>query len=120
MEKLRFVLDYGFQDQFEVQIPIEPYLFSSNFNRERLREDEHLLMRKYSRFAEKEFVLFGTVAQNSNEFIDHEEEEENYVSQHIKEMIMFLVEKLSVMESTFTGKLASEIIIDPIALYREI
>ena len=32
LENLTFVLDYGFQDQFEVQMPIEPYIFSSNFN----------------------------------------------------------------------------------------
>lgn len=105
----------------EVQMPIEPYIFSSNFNREYLREDEHLLVRKYSRFAEKEFVLFGTVAQSSDEFMDHEEtDEDDNEFQHIKEVIMSLVEQLSVVESTFSGKLANEIIIDPIALYREV
>ena len=39
---------------------------------------------------------------------------------HVKEAIMSLVEKLSIVESTFSGKLENEIIIDPIALYREI
>ena len=117
--KLAFVLDYGFQDQFEVRIPIEPYIFSSSFNREYLRENENLLVRKYSRLAEKEFVLVGTVAQSSSESIDHEEDE-NHEFQHIKESIMYLVERLSKLESSFSGKLTSEIIIDPIALYREI
>lgn len=121
LENLTFVLDYGLQDQFEVQMPIEPYIFSSNFNREYLREDEHLLVRKYSRFAEKEFVLFGAVAQSSSDLVYHEEDDEDdYEFRNIKEAIMSLVEKLSIVESTFSGKLENEIIIDPIALYREI
>ena len=121
LENLTFVLDYGFQDQFEVQMPIEPYIFSSNFNRAYLREDEHLLVRKYSRFAEKKFVLFGVIAQSSSDLVYHEEDDEdNYEFRHIKEAIMSLVEKLSIVESTFSGKLENEIIIDPIALYREI
>ena len=121
LENLTFVLDYGFQDQFEVQMPIEPYIFSSNFNRAYLREDEHLLVRKYSRLAEKKFVLFGVVAQSSSDLVYHEEDDEdNYEFRHIKEAIMSLVEKLSIVESTFSGKLENEIIIDPIALYREI
>ncbi len=119
LDKLAFILDYGFQDQFEVRMPIEPYIFSSSFNREYLRENEHLLVRKYSRLTEKEFVLVGTVAQSSSESINHEEDG-NHEFEHLKESIMHLVERLSNLESSFSGKLTNEIIIDPIALYREI
>ena len=120
LQKLAFVLDYGLQDQFEVQMPIRPYIFSSNFKREYLRENEHLLIRKYSRFAEKEFVLVGTIAQSSGNPIDQTEGDEDYEFQHLKEVLMHLAERLSAVESTFTGKLENEVIIDPIALYREI
>lgn len=120
LEKLAFVLDYGLQDQFEVQMPIRPYIFFSNFKREYLRENEHLLIRKYSRFAEKEFVLVGTIAQSSGNPIDQAEGDEDYKFQHLKEALMHLAERLSAVESTFTGKLENEVIIDPIALYREI
>ena len=44
LQNLTFVLDYGFQDQFEVQMPIKPYTFSANIKREYLRENEHLLI----------------------------------------------------------------------------
>ena len=120
LKNLTFVLDYGFQDQFEVQMPIGKYIFSSNLRREYLREDEHLLIRKYARLAQKEFVLVGTIAQSSSRPIGHEEGDENDENQHLKEAIMFLIERLSVVESTFTGKLENEVIVDPIALYREI
>jgi len=120
LQKLAFVLNYGFQDQFEVQMPIGSYIFSSNFKREYLRENEDLLIRKYSRFAEKEFVLVGTIAQSSSKSIDPEEDDGDYESQHLKEAILSLVERLSAVESSFSGKLENEVIIDPIALYREI
>ena len=120
LKNLSSLLEYGFQDQFEVQMPIGQYIFSSNFNREYLRENEDLLIRKYSRFTEKKFVLLGTIAQSSNTPIDHEADDEVGEFEHLKEGLMRLVEQLWRVESTFLGKLVNEIIVDPIALYREI
>ena len=121
LEKLAFVLDYGFQDQFTVQMPMGPYTFSADCKRDDLREDEHSLIRKYARFSEKEFVLVGTIAQSPSKSIDRQESnEDGSETQHLKEAIMVLVERLSAVESEFSGKLANEIIVDPIAIYREI
>jgi len=66
IEHLGFLLDYGFQDLFEVRMLIEDYIFSACLKRECFRESEQLIVRKYSRFSEKDFVLFGTVAQSSD------------------------------------------------------
>ena len=121
LKDLAFVLNYGFQDQFIVQMPIGPYTFSADCKRADLREDEHSLIRKYSRFAEKEFVIIGTITQGSSETTDRQEgTEDDHEFQHLKEAVMALVEGLSVVESEFSGKLANEIIVDPIAIYREI
>ncbi len=121
LKHLDFILNYGFQDQFAVQIPIGSYTFSAECKREDFREDEHLLVRKYSRLAEKEFVIVGTVSQSSNNPVDNQEvENELFEFQHLKEAIMFLIEKLTVVESSFVGRVTNEIIIDPIAIYREI
>ena len=122
LKKIALVLDYGFQDQFIVQMPIGLYKFSADCKRDNFREDEHSLVRKYSRLAEKEFVLVGVVAQSSNKPIDYEEveDEDSKFQPHLKEAIMALVEKLSTAEFQFTGKMLNEIIIDPIAIYREI
>ena len=121
LKHLTFVLDYGFQDQFIVQMPIRQYTFSADCKRDDFREDEQLLVRKYSRFAEKEFVLVGTVAQSSGKPRDTEEvNSKDSEPQHLKKAIMALVEALWVVESEFSGKLENEIIIDPIAIYREI
>ena len=121
LKDLAFVLDYGFQDQFTVQMLIGPYTFSADCKRDDLRENEDLLIRKHSRFSEKEFVLVGTVVQSSRESVDSEDETD--VPQeplHMKEAIMDMVEALFTIESSFSGKLANEIIVDPIAIYLEI
>lgn len=121
LKYLAFVLDYGFQDQFMVQMSIGQYIFSADCKRDDFRENEHSLVRKYSRFAEKEFGHVGTVAQSSGESIAYEEVNyEETKLQHPKEAIMNMVGVLSLVESEFSGKLENEIIIDPIAIYREI
>ena len=121
LEKLTFVLDYGFQDQFVVQMPIEQYTFSAECKREDFRESEHLLIKKYSRFTEKEFVLVGTITQSSRDLVDREDDTKApHEPQHMKKAIMNIVEALFAMESSFSGKLVNEIIVDPIAIYLEI
>ena len=125
LAKLDLILEYGFQDQFEVQMAINGYTFSAILKREYLREQEHLLVRKYSRFSEKEFVLLGTIAQSPSTFFEagsdkDEEGVDNAGPQNVKEAIMVLVESLFEMESSMSGKLVNEVIIDPIALYRQI
>ena len=124
LEKVAFLLNFGFQDQFEVRMLTGPYAFSANLKREYLREDEHLLVRKFSRFPEQPFVLFGTIAQTMKKRAKGEASEtestDTAAPGHMKEVIMRVVEALSVMEQSFSGKLENEIIIDPIALYSEI
>ena len=123
LEKLRFLLDYGFQDQFEVQMVAGDYTFSANLKREYLREDEHLLVRKFSRFPETPFVLFGTIAQSPSAIVDDNTDNigiDDTAPEHLKVAVMGLVEAFSGIENSFSGKLTNEVIIDPIALYREI
>ena len=121
LENLTFLLDYGFQDQFEVQMPIGAFTFSADLKREYLREREHLMVRKYSRFSEREFVLFGTIAQG----LDRAEKPPKAAQidsepQHMKAALMQIVQALSNVEDSFTGKMMNEVIIDPIALYSEL
>lgn len=119
LEKLSFLLTYGFQDQFEVKMPIDEMIFSANLKRGYLKEDEQLLVRKYSRIAEKEFVLFGMVTQSSSEPVQPVENTGQEPA-NIKEAMMTMISHLTNMESTFIGRLPNEVIIDPIALYREL
>ena len=122
LEKMAYLLKFGFRDQFEVQLPVGGFIFSANLKREYLREDEHLLVRKFSRLPDRDFVLLGTVAQAPNRDEgcgDGERDPESSVPASLKEALMQLVQSLADVESTFTGRLTNEVVIDPIALYRE-
>lgn len=118
LNDLALLLSYGFQDQLEVQMNLENRIFSANLNRSFLRESEDLVIRKYSRQTEVAFTLFGIVTQRQRDKLEELEENEDFDS--IKEALMNLVSHLSNLESTFTGRLSNEIIVDPIALYTEI
>ena len=126
LEYLEFLLNYGFQDQFELQVPVGRSTFSANLNRDYLREREDILVRRYSRFSEKEFVLFGMIAQGSASSPVNERgrKEEEFVGEsetpQMKEVIMQIVASLSEVETSLSGKLENEIVIDPIAIYREV
>ncbi len=121
LDDLSLVLNYGFQDQLEIQMKLCGFYFSANLKRENLRENESLIIRKYSRQTEVEFVIFGVITQYQRTDLDDVEEvEENEEYESIKEALMNLVSHLSNVESTFTGRLSNEVIIDPIALYTEL
>ena len=117
IESMTTLLEYGYDKQLEIQINHKEYLFSTNIKREYLREDEKLLIKRYSRETEKEFVLFGIVTQ-CQETITKDDIEKN--NDNIKVAIMNMVTKLTDVETSFTGKLPHEIIIDPIAIYTEL
>jgi hypothetical protein len=131
LKHMTYILDYGYNQQFEVQLPIRSskddfYLFSAQLIRANLKDDELSIIKKYSRETEKEFKLFGIVTQRLTEESKNKIFEElrgynEYSEQpNMKEAIMNMVSKLTNFEKTFTGKMNYEYIIDPIALYIEI
>lgn len=131
IKNLAFVLDYGYNQQFEVQIPIKSennqyQLFSAQLNRENLKEDEYSIIKKYSRETEKEFKLFGILTQKLTTesklkiFEELKRTEIDSETPNMKEALMNMVSLLTNLERTFTGKLNYEYVIDPIALYIEI
>lgn len=63
LDSLALLFSFGFGDQFEVQQSVGDRIFSANLKRSALREDQALLIRKYSRITEREIVVFGMVTQ---------------------------------------------------------
>ncbi|WP_028299324.1 DUF6414 family protein [Oceanospirillum beijerinckii] len=118
LEKLNYLLSYGFEDQFEVQMNGADRIFTANLNRDYLREGESLLKRRYSRITDREFVMFGVIAQANNAMELELEEVKEEAS--MKQALLNLVEHLTNLENQFTGRLSNEIIIDPIAIYTEL
>jgi len=123
IKHLAYIINFGYNQQFEVQVPLnESCLISAQLNRENLKDEERRIIKKYSRETEKEFVLFGILTQ-----IEKESERDTLLinttdvgSVAMKESIMNLVRTLTGVERTFTGKLDYEIIVDPISIYIEL
>ncbi len=128
IKHLAYLLDYGYNQQFEVQIPLtESFLFSAQLDRDGLKDDERRIIKKYSRETEKDFVLFGIITQLEKEsqresLLKDKTEDwgEDDEEANMKEAIMNLVRSLTGVEKTFTGKLDYEFVIDPISLYMEL
>lgn len=118
LDELGFLLEYGLGGQLEVQMNLSKHIASANLNRKFLREQEDLLIRKYSRQTEVQFTLFGIITQYEKEQTNIPEATHDYET--LKEAIMNMVAHITNLESAFTGRLSNEIIIDPIAMYTEL
>ena len=117
------ILEYGFRDQFTIQITIGSYIFSAECDPEDLREKKDLLIRRFSRFPETELVIVGTISQSLNQtsnVVNDSPTTQTEEPSNMKHTIMNLIQHLSEVESSFTGRLENEVIIDPIAVYWEI
>lgn len=125
IEAIALWLDYGLRDQFEIRLPLGQYEFCADIVRGYLREEEHLFVRKYSRTSLPSFVLFGTVARASDitpkpEVTEPTANETVQEPTSLKNAILTMAESLTELEVIFTGQSEHEIIIDPIAVYREL
>ena len=126
LKQLTYVLDYGYNQQFEIQIPLNnDFMFSAQLNREFLKDNENRIIKKYSRETEKEFVLFGVLTQIKSDKDKEDLVMKNYDSdgeeeKGMKEALMIVVKSLIGVENTFTGKLDYEYLVDPIAVYMEL
>lgn len=118
LDDIALVLNYGFQDQLEVQMKLADSVISANLKRECLRESEDLVIRKYARQTEVRFILFGILTQYKRDTFEIPENHESFSS--VKEALMNLIAHLSNIEATFTGRLNNEVIVDPVALYTEL
>ncbi|GAB1453202.1 hypothetical protein MASR2M47_32580 [Draconibacterium sp.] len=125
LKHMAYLLNYGYNQQFEIQIPLDDLcLFSAQLDRNNLKDEEHRIIKKYSRETEKEFVLFGILTQIKKEsekdslLKDKTKDwNEDEAAANMKEAIMNVVSTITGVEKTFTGKLDYEFIIDPISMY---
>ncbi|PHR53580.1 MAG: hypothetical protein COA44_15255 [Arcobacter sp.] len=118
LDNLSLLTKYGFSDQFEIAQSKGDVLFTSCLKRDLLREKEDLLVKKYSRKTEKDIVVFGMISQA---FSGHETEvEEKEDFSNMKEAILHLVDHLTNIENSISGKQDNEVVIDPIAVYFEV
>nr|WP_100637286.1 hypothetical protein [Marinomonas sp. ef1] len=115
------LVSFAYQDDFEVQVYSGEQLFSSILKRECLREAEGLIVKKYGRKTEVEFVLFGIMTQKKSTE-DKKSSEGLFANgfNDVRSGIMELIDAFSNIDHELSGVGENEVVVDPIALYTEI
>lgn len=116
LESLALLTDFAFDGQLEVQQRLGPLLYSTPLKRESLREPEGLMIRKYSRNTERSLVVLGVITQTAiapRTAVAGSD----FKPQNMKEAVTNMVAHIAAMESTLSGKIEHEVLIDPIAVY---
>ena len=135
VKKLGEILDLGYEGLFYVSLDVGPYVFTATVQRQNFREPDELLIRKYARFSGQDFVLVGAVVRGLMDFdADHKPApnvllgdpgSETLGSQafeisDLRDSVENFTGILDSFDRIFSGKRANEVVLDPIALYREI
>ncbi|SIQ11204.1 DUF6414 family protein [Marinobacterium stanieri] len=118
LDNLSLMTKYGFSDQFEVSQKLGDGLFTSCLKRNFLRENEDLLVKKYSRKTVRDVTVFGIVSQDLNDPRAEIDEKNDF--DNLKQAILNLIEHVTNIEKSISGKQKNEIVIDPIAVYFDI
>lgn len=116
LENLSLLTDFAFSDQLEIQQRVDDMLYSTPLKRDYLREPESLLIRKYSRKTEKSLVVLGLVTQTAIP-TNTKTAGAEFKPANMKEAVTNMIDHIAVMESSLSGKMEMEVVIDPIAVY---
>lgn len=116
LEHLSMVTQFGFSDQLEVQQSVAGHLYSSCLKRQCLRESDDLTIRKYSRMTEKNLVVFGIATQTPTKLAPTSSAAEPEYK-NMKEAVTNLIDHITNIEASMSGKADNEVVIDPIAVY---
>ncbi|MDP9990554.1 hypothetical protein J2W28_000063 [Variovorax boronicumulans] len=109
---------FGFNDSLEVHQTVDAKRFTSFLKRECLREDESLLVRKYSRMTKMNFVVLGMITNYPEESPPSTPESMGDDSEKsMKEAFIGIVRSLGNFEKTFSDVDKREYMIDPVAIY---
>lgn len=118
LASLSTLIQFGLNGMLEIEISLPGVSYSAPLKRNFLREDETLLVQKYSRLPHKNFTVVGTITQIKDEIssrdIDDVKDQDN-----IKKAIRVLSEHMHGVEDAFAGPSSGEIVLDPIAVYLE-
>jgi hypothetical protein len=118
LKNLELLTRYGFSNQFEIHQICNDHIFTSCLIRDFLRETEDLLVKKYSRKTEREITVFGLISQGFEKFAPDLRENKEF--SNLKAGLLNIVEHLSNVEDSISGRQENEIIIDPVAAYFEL
>jgi hypothetical protein len=132
IDHVSYVLRQTMGDQLELQIrpgtDKAHVSFTSILDRRYLRETDQSIVKKYSRRAQMNFTVLGIVTQrgpSEDLAIDESENKEGEDNSpesetQMRDSMLELALRLANVEKAFTGTRPNEIVVDPIAVYRQL
>lgn len=120
INSLLTLLKFSFRGQmaFRIMHQAANIVALANLNKIYLRDPMDIIIPRFSRKTETSLSLIGIVTQSGQakaEPLPTITDEET-----MKSSVQKVISQLGDMEETFTGRLANELVIDPIAIYQEI
>ena len=124
LSHLALLLEYGFGAELHLRVAVGAtseatgLQFDAPLDRRFLREPDSAIMRKYARKTQKPLTVVGVVTQAGEaapppSFPSLE-------GANMKQAVTQMVDGIAGVEGTFFGRRAHEVVIDPIAVYREL
>jgi hypothetical protein len=119
---LALLLEYGFGADLQLRVTLgaeaEALQFDAPLDRRFLRESESSLVRKYARKTQRPLTLVGVVTQAGE--VAPPPASRSLEGGNMKQAVTQMVDGIAGVEGTFFGRRAHEVVIDPIAVYREL
>lgn len=111
------VIDFGFGDLIEANMFSKEVLFSAPLKRDFLRDNENMILHKYSRVSQRNFVMLGIVTQKGGVPDSEHDIPDVKDSDGIRAAMRTLMLHLRAMERTFSAPAENEVVLDPVAIY---
>ena len=124
LSSLALLLEYGFGEQLHLRLTLkgtgegEALQFDAPLDRRFLREPDTSLVRKYARKTQKPLTMVGVVTQAGE--VPPTPANPSLEGANMKQAVTQMVDGIAGVEGTFFGRRAHEVVIDPIAVYREL
>jgi len=116
LDAIATVLNFGYQDFLEAQFELEGVLYSAPLKRDSLREREEMLVQKYARSSSVSFNVLGIITQQGVRAGPIASEVTNQAAS-LKSAMKGVINSMMEIEENFTGQVANEVVLDPIAIY---
>jgi hypothetical protein len=124
LSSLSMLLEYGFGGDLQLRVtlngegPGETLQFDAPLDRRFLREADASLVRKYARKTQKPLTMVGVVTQAGE--VPPAPANPSLEGANMKQAVTQMVDGIAGVEGTFFGRRPHEIVVDPIAVYREL
>ncbi|MHA6724160.1 DUF6414 family protein [Sphingomonas sp. RS2018] len=112
-----YILNFGYGNLIEANMTSGGYIWSGPIKRQFLRDDEDMIIHKYSRTSQSDFVMLGIVTQKGSIGDNDITIPDVADADGLKNAMRTLSRHLRQFEKTYSAPAKNEIIIDPIAIY---